>query len=449
MNGCTVIAIICFLIYFKMIHASEDSLDSRIPYIKVSNANALVDEPVSIQIEGLDPFQEIELVAQAKDASGELWESRVQFRADRSGNISLDEVAPIAGSYEGIDGMGLFWSMQSISKNSSSFKLPEGPIDIALKLIRNNQEVSATIIRRFWSISGVKKIVVREEGLVGTLFVPQVHPAPPVVITLNGSNGGINENRAELLATHGFAVFTLGYFGMDGLPAELANIPLEYFEKAFSWLKKRTDLNGEKIAVLGASRGGELALILGSWFPKSIKAIVSLVPSSVIYGGSPEGGSPMPAWLYKGMPLAQEATIPDFEPKAGVDREHAIWLTSYFLKGMENNPKGFEKAAIPVENIVCPVLLISGGDDQMWPSSLYSEQIKARIAKGTAASVHLDYPKAGHLIGVPFLPAPNAISQHHVDKLWYYMGGSAKDDELAKQDSWPKMIQFLKDNLGV
>ncbi|NGX34967.1 MAG: hypothetical protein K1060chlam1_01332 [Candidatus Anoxychlamydiales bacterium] len=39
------------------------------------------------------------------------------------------------------------------------------------------------------------------------------------------------------------------------------------------------------ICIYGISRGGELALILGAWFPKYIQAIVAAIPSSVITSG--------------------------------------------------------------------------------------------------------------------------------------------------------------------
>src|SRR5215831_7035190 len=110
-----------------------------------------------------------------------------------------------------------------------------------------------------WS---VKPIPVRDDGLVGTLFLPSTPPPYPVVITLGGSGpGGAFTPPAILLASNGIAALALAYFGVEGLPPALVRIPLEYFDKAIRWCQSRRDLRPNAIAVAGGSRGGELALL--------------------------------------------------------------------------------------------------------------------------------------------------------------------------------------------
>lgn len=60
----------------------------------------------------------------------------------------------------------------------------------------------------------------------------------PGVIDLFGGVGGLVEFRASLLATHGFAVLALAYFGYEDLPSELGEQDLEYFEEAVELLLK-------------------------------------------------------------------------------------------------------------------------------------------------------------------------------------------------------------------
>jgi hypothetical protein len=50
----------------------------------------------------------------------------------------------------------------------------------------------------------------------------------------------VNQPFACALASRGFNVLSLPYFGEKGLPAELVGVPLEYFEKAFSWLQNNS-----------------------------------------------------------------------------------------------------------------------------------------------------------------------------------------------------------------
>ena len=81
--------------------------------------------------------------------------------------------------------------------------------------------------------------------------------------------GGIRGFTAALLAAHGYTTFTLGYFALDGLPQELKEIPLEYFKRAIDWFRSQPDVIPDLLGVVGSSRGGELALLLGSKFRKS------------------------------------------------------------------------------------------------------------------------------------------------------------------------------------
>ena len=105
------------------------------------------------------------------------------------------------------------------------------------------------------------------EEFIGTLFIPESQKQFLAVIVLPGSEGGIPESVARHLASFGYVVLALGYFGKDGLPQLLENIPLEYFQKALSRLKSMPQVKESALSILGYSRGGELALLLGSLFP--------------------------------------------------------------------------------------------------------------------------------------------------------------------------------------
>jgi hypothetical protein len=49
------------------------------------------------------------------------------------------------------------------------------------------------------------------------------------VILLGGSDGGVMEGSAAVLASRGYAALALAYFGAPPLPPELIEVPLEYF----------------------------------------------------------------------------------------------------------------------------------------------------------------------------------------------------------------------------
>jgi fermentation-respiration switch protein FrsA (DUF1100 family) len=124
------------------------------------------------------------------------------------------------------------------------------------------------------------------------------------VIVLGGSDGSISEHRAALVASHGYAALSLAYFGATDLPSELANVPVEYFEHAVSWMRGQPWLRDGFLAVWGASRGGELALLLGATIP-AINAVIAYVASGVLHGPFEPHDPPdtPPCWTSGGHPL--------------------------------------------------------------------------------------------------------------------------------------------------
>ncbi len=422
------------------------------PHLSITQpAGQTIDREIHIQVENLTPSQEIELQAEAEDQKGDIWSSSAIFHADANGQVDVASASPTENSsYEGIEGMGLYWSMLPASGDTAaSFKCKNDTIPVKVKLYVADDLAAQETVTRYLKAPDVKRIDVRENGLVGVLFLPQSERPLPVIITLSGSNGGLSENRAKLLASNGFAVFALGYFGVDGLPANLQDIPLEYFETAFAWLKEQPNLDSSRVGLYGASRGAELSLILGSFFPNSVQAIVAIVPSSVVYGGLSE--TPVNAWIYQGKPILPFAPVPqtDFADGKGKIPENPANTRQNFLEGMKNEV-AFAAASIPVENIRCPILLVSGGDDQMWPSDLYVQQIMNRLTKTHSSIIcrYLHYPDAGHGINIPNLPIPGPTYYHPVGKLWFSMGGTRAADARASGDAWNKLVAFFHESLG-
>jgi dienelactone hydrolase len=237
----------------------------------------------------------------------------------------------------------------------------------------------------------------------------------------------MSESRAQELASSGFSTLALAYFGVESLPSTLQNIPLEYFEKAFSFLKRQQGI--EQIGLWGGSRGGELSLILGTHFPGDVDAIVAHVPSSAVYGAF---GSTGPAWTYKGLPIAPNAPFHYLETTSGQSEELPISSTPSFLSGMQDLA-AFEAALIPVEKIQCPLLIISAEDDQMWPSSLFAKQIVDRLSRHQSAipHTHLNYPNVGHA------PGKGTTGFHPILKKWFAYGGNSEANAFAAED-WLK-----------
>lgn len=302
------------------------------------------------------------------------------------------------------------------------------------------------------SETGLVRRPVEEGDLVGTLFHPASGAPYPAVVTLGGAGGGLSEGGAKTLASEGFAALALAYFGVDPLPEDLVEIPLEYFEIAIRWLKDQPAVAGNRVAVVGNSKGGELALLLGAAYPEDIGAVVGYAPSGVVWRSIPferevYHGGPRSPWSYRGSPVP-------FAELPGPSIPEMVRMTEYFFEGRPISTRGFferalddeaavAEASIPVEKIEAPVLLISGTDDRLWPSTRLCGMVIERLKANDHPFPyeHLRYEGAGHMISLPgYEPARSWRNR-------YELGGSREANERANADSWTKVLGFLKKHL--
>ncbi len=95
-------------------------------------------------------------------------------------------------------------------------------------------------------------------------------------------------------------------------------------------------------------------------------------------------------------------------------------------------------------------MLVSSGDDHLWPSAKMSEAIVARLKEHNFAHrvEHLHYPHAGHMLRYPFLPTTARDSRNpHLRGARFSFGGTASADAEAQADSWKRAIEFLRTSL--
>ena len=418
---------------------------------RITPESALVDEPFTVEVSGVRPGAGVTVSAGFLDDSAHEWSSSATFTADANGVVATARDASLSGTYTGISPMGLIWSMRSApdAANPMLFRTRLDPLDIQIDASVGGEIVARGVARRLSVAPDVTRVDVREHGLVGTFFEPAGAGPHPAVIVLGGSGGGLSEAIPALLASHGIAGLALAYFGVPGVPDELANVPLEYFETAFGWLRERPSVKRGALGVAGSSRGGELALLLGATFP-FIRAVVAWAPSAVVYGSvRREGRGGDPAWTYRGeaVPWFQPSQRPAPTP-AGPPPEGGIPLTPMFLKGLEDTA-AVDRARVPVERINGPVLMVSGRDDQMWPSSVYGEMVMERLARHAHPyrDTHLVYEGCGHLVNFPYVPTTVLASVHPVTKHLFAYGGTPEGQARAREDSWPKVVAFFRDDL--
>lgn len=402
----------------------------------------LFDEALAIRVTGVARDTTVTLRARTVDDLGASWSSWAAFRSTRGGVVDCSTQAPLAGTYSGVDPTGLLWSMSSAAIEPSPYaKTTASVSSLTLSVEAGGQEAVASIDRRVLA-PGVTRIPLRSQGLVGTFFRPASEEAAPAVIVLGGSEGGLSEARAALLASRGYAALALAYFRADTLPSTLSEIPLEYFGIALEWLRGQPGVNPRQVVALGASRGAELALLLGSIFPE-ISVVVGVAPSAVVFGSVTPSGTPEgPSWTMGGRPLPFLPQVSKAVEDS--DSPEPIALAPSFQAALADQER-VVRSAIAVERIRGPVLLLSGTDDQVWPSSVMAEMIVERL--GThhhPYSVHhFRAVGAGHLLRFPYLPTTVQHSRHAVSGKLFRYGGTPEINARAETAAWTEILTFL------
>ena len=430
------------------------------PRLEITPVKALVDEKVRIQLSGFTLHRLVTLRARIEDDLGRRWEAHATFEVSASGTIDLSKQKPLSGTYDTVDSMGLFWSSVSIDNASYFAKTTLTPVEIILTAEVDGEAVASANLERLFVAPDVTRTPVRDHGLVGTLFQPAGSGPYPCVIVLGGADGGLVEKGAALLASHGYVALALAYFAAEQLPTKFVNIPLEYFETAIRWLQGLDAVNGDKLAVIGSSKGGELALLLGATFPQ-IKAVVSYAGSSLIHAGPGNCHTDMiwqkSSWSYRGRPLpfAPIRVTPSEAASIGwkLLTGEQFPARSFYLRSLQDQDVR-ERAAIAVEKTDGPVLLISGEDDQVWPATEFSEMVINRLAEHNHPYPykHLSYQRAGHMICFPYVFPYMPTMFHHerqaVTGMLISCGGNPRDNAAAISDSWIQLLAFLEDSIG-
>ena len=419
------------------------------PSFHVNQSSSLIDSSLELRVTNLCPCEVVTIKAEMWDNLGTKWASFAELMSDSEGQINLATAQPESGTYVHADVTGLFWSMSPISNDQPKKRTPLKPVETILTLMREQEVLTVTSIIREVVSPKVKRLSIREQGLVGTFFYHSNSEPLPTIIVLGGSEGGLRESNAALLASHGCNTLALAYFGIEDLPKELVNIPLDYIEKAINWLNDNPLIDSTKLGIFGTSKGGELALLSASVFP-IIKAVVGYVPSGVVFPGIGQSALGLSSWQFKGesFPFACGDVPKDVTSKLNKARqtgEPITWRETYLYWA-----EGEKQAEIAVENIQGSVLLISGGDDQLWPADWLSEKVITRLSKHNHPYYyeHINFTNAGHAFVTPGFPTTQSVVSPFGNGMKLLLGGNPKDNAHAQFEAWQRVKEFFRKYLA-
>ena len=420
------------------------------PAIQIRRESSQLDADMRIEVTGLPPGQPARIEVSARDQSGTGWASDATFPAGADGVVAPARQAAVAGTYTGTDPAGLFWSMRPDRPGAFFDHRVWTPVTLRVTVRAHDSVVAASDLRLTFAAPGITRRLIDQDGLPGRFF-GRDEPAPGVLL-LAGSDAAALDPAAALLASHGYSVLFLPYFALPGLPPTLERIDLGYVVRGIDWLLDQPQVRGTRVAVMGLSRGAELALQVAS-LDERVGAVVAAAPSYARHAGIGRGYTDFsqPAWLSDGeaLPYLRGRMTPAGAAALVISglRRKPMRQRAFFRSALRSNA-ATRAAAIEVENIRGPVLTIAGGDDGLWPSARFAERIAERLA-GHAhpfADESLLYSGAGHFVSFPYalplLPPMTALrvsSRMSID-----FGGTPQANAAAAAASWPRILRFTE-----
>ncbi|MDD6795629.1 MAG: acyl-CoA thioester hydrolase/BAAT C-terminal domain-containing protein [Clostridiaceae bacterium] len=433
-------------------------MDNRVK-IFVDKVISYIDEDVLIKIIGLeaDKLYRVNLSSDEyyavntkikKVPVGTLWTSEVVFKSDKNGEINLSKQIPKSKEYDYSESLGLFTHMSYCKPKKINIvnKVEDLPryneCKFSLKVYDGGNLIAEkSIIRQFCD-----ETVISEDLTFGKMkarfFEKKDRKIKKAVIVLSGSDGRLEKAQAiaQCFASKGYAAIAVGYFGMAGMSENLVKIPIDNLEKVIEWLDNKSTVDSENIQIYGRSKGGEMALLAASMFPKIHKTIV-VMPSCFVYSGLKENvpAFKQSSWSYKGESI-------DFLKYGMLDSMKMIFRSKilkdkFALKKLAHDTyvknKNAEKAMIPLEKINGDILIITSEDDTVWPSKEYGE-IAVKYLKEHKFKHEVkmcNYPGAGHMIILP--------NQSFGD-LSEFGGGEKEKCIEANRKAWSEIMKFIQ-----
>ncbi|XP_061843124.1 acyl-coenzyme A thioesterase 1 [Nerophis lumbriciformis] len=399
------------------------------------SVRCLADKVVQVKVEGLAPHKAVQLRSRLVDDKGVLFKASALYKADERGLVDVSSDPSLGGSYTGVEPMGLLWAMAPETPHKKVVKknvLSPTLIEIAAHNGDTGELLACGTNERGYMAEGMKRIPVQEGRVRGVLFIPPGKGPFPGIMDLYILGGGLNEQRASLLASKGFVVLALAYYGYQDLPKKPKNLDLEYFEEAAVYLQNHPEVKGPGIGVISMSHSGALALSMASFF-SGITATVCI--------NSCNGNTVIPLH-YK------DIVIPPLRPVLWKIRMSKSWIVDIRNVTPDATLKKNRASLIPIERANCHFLFAVSEDDHNWNSALFAKQAAGILrSHGKESFQVVSYPEAGHFLEVPHTPfCPSSF--HAAVGRAVVFGGEPKAHSEAQLDLWERVQEFFKKHLN-
>ena len=369
-------------------------------------------DPIEIIVSGLTPQSEVELQARrvlknhyAPGAPTQVYASSARFLADDDGRIDLTTSAAIAGSYEGVDPNGLFWSMRPVSEET----VPVNP-SVEIDAIVDGETVASTAFDLVYAPTDYT--VQDVPSIPGSYFAANPNSGDHPVIIVVGGADKLQINREAVmpqLVAQGYSVFYFANYeiiygsaepSVKELPTRYVDIPIDHLQSVYDWLVDQPGVDEHRIGLYGYSRNSAFVLLSATRFDW-VDAVAAIAPSDVVWEGWGDqvklGTTSSYSW--NGEPLAYVPYSDNWYREVfKFGRGERGRLRIPMDEGRWENPDKVSAARIPIEDYTGAVLVAGGEQDDLWSAGHMSQNIAERRAEAGLATELLVFPDAGHAL---------------------------------------------------
>lgn len=360
------------------------------------------DRPPTIDAKGFVPLTEMKVVARCKDGRDRIWQSSNGFLVSAQTTFNTGLTAAFGDDYYGIAAEGPIYSLRCLDGPGHEFVLPSnGELKLELRLYNGNQEAWKGESVRLSSCPAREK----KPGKIHFLH--------------NGTDGA--EHGYQLLLALGYSVF---------------QYPIQ---------PESPDLDPLLELIRGAGRDDAVHLVASGRASEACLEIaqrLEKLDSVSIFSGSALRFSP---WKIEGKVLPHVAC----DHSTLQPRGRAVLSTRKVYAEAVANRENRDKGRIEVENIQAPLHFFSGADDQIWPSSAFSE-LGAQRRKAhdmEDCTFHQTFPNVGYdlgpELGLPGLPTTERTLSHSSTGFRLALGGKMGRQSRARRACWERLLDIL------
>ncbi|HBG4644376.1 TPA: acyl-CoA thioesterase/BAAT N-terminal domain-containing protein [Clostridioides difficile] len=425
--------------------------------VNVYNVESFVDERLKIMVSDLIPNTKLKISVKMEFpwCKGEEFSSYGVFCSNEKGEVDLDLVEPIEGTYKADNCMGLIYSLEKSKTEGKNFAENisiDKPI-IMNMIFETSIERKEVELKRIFKSEDITTKYISDE-FIGKLFYKQ-NSNNKTILMLGGSDGNLDalDLLAAPLASRGFNVLTVAYFALEGLPDKLEEVSLEYFEKVFEWISENEITSTKEIFVHGTSKGGELAFLLASRY-EQIKKVVVSQPHIYCFQAlnGLMSGNDTSSWSYKGEPFPYIKVDNDIffeEQKKNISKGIPFGFNSTYKKSLKR-AENRKEARIKIENSKADILMIAGKEDNIWNS--YEACLKAlEIFEENNYPYNVElltYNNMGHPLPIPYImPLKETLCMSMSGGI-FSSGGTVEGNSKGQFESWNRTIEFYKKPLS-